>query len=199
MTDEDIDTLISAFMNGTRREILRRLILDQSYALEISKWVGVSQQAIYKQLDLLEKANLVSSVGTFPSTEGASRKLYRPTNFSILITDYSRNFIDVRKYDLPFDDGENKAATDRPTAELLKSLSDLNSKLDDLMKKRITLLKEKDDVVGALHSHIGGLTAANIVKSILWEYVDTGDPTAVAKKFDVTASYVMSVVESYLH
>ena len=197
MTDEDIDNLISAFMNGTRREILRRLIFDQSYAFEISKWIGVSQQAIYKQLDLLEKANLISSVGTVPSSEGANRKLYRPTNFSILITDYSRNFIDVRRYELPFDD--DNISSDEPPNELLKNLTALNSQLEDLMKRRISLLRDKDRVVGALHLFINRLSAANIEKSLLWEYVDTGDPEIVARKFNVTPSYVMGVVETYLH
>lgn len=197
MTDEDIDNLISAFMNGTRREILRRLILDQSYAFEISKWIGVSQQAIYKQLDLLEKANLISSVGIVPSNEGANRKIYRPTNFSILITDYSRNFIDVKRYELLFED--DNTPPDEPTIELLKNLTSINSQLEELMKKRISLLKEKDRTVGALHMFINRLSATNIEKSMLWEYVDTGDPEIVAKKFNVTPSYVMGVVETYLH
>ena len=78
MTDSNLDEFVSAILNNTRREILKCLTLDESYALQISRLVGISQQAVIKQLDLLERANLIESVGTFPSELGASRKIYRP-------------------------------------------------------------------------------------------------------------------------
>jgi len=48
---DDIDLFISAIENSTRREIIRMLTqLERSYALELSKSIGLSQQAILKQL-----------------------------------------------------------------------------------------------------------------------------------------------------
>ena len=199
MIDGDLDSLISALMNSTRREILRRLILDQSYALEISRQVGISQQAINKQLEFLEKANLISAVGLFPSTEGARRKIYRPTNFSTLVTDYSRNFIETRRYEISFDRDEASEEKNEDPKRIMDELEKVNSELDDLMKKRISLLKEKDRLLGSLHSFINGLEAADLEKNILREYVDSTDPEETARKLLVSPSYVMGVIEAYLH
>ena len=199
MIDGDLDTLISALMNNTRREILRRLILEESYALEISRSVGLSQQAINKQLELLERANLISAVGMIPSSEGARRKVYRPTNFSTLVTDYSRNFIEVRRYEIKFENGDLSYSLNNEPGKLVNDLNKINSSLENLMNERIALLKKKDAIIGALHTYINNLEAGTLEKNILWEYVDSSDPEGTARKFNVSPSYVMGVVESYLH
>jgi predicted transcriptional regulator len=199
MIDGDLDTLISALMNNTRREILRRLILEESYALEISRSVGISQQAINKQLDLLERANLISAVGMIPSSEGARRKVYRPTNFSTLVTDYSRNFIEVKRYEIRFENSDDSSTENAEPSKLIHDLEKVNSDLEKLMKERVSLLKKKDGIIGALHNHISNLEAGSLEKNILWEYVDSADPEGTARKFNVTPSYVMGVVETYLH
>ena len=82
-----------ALENNTRREMLKTLANDDSYALELSKLIGVSQQAINKQLDLLEKLGLISSAGMKISTIGPPRKVYKSSGFSTIIIDYSKNFM----------------------------------------------------------------------------------------------------------
>ncbi|WP_175266638.1 ArsR family transcriptional regulator [Acidiplasma cupricumulans] len=53
--EDDLWTLLNILENNTRRELLKMLANYDSYALELSKAMGISQQAINKQLDILEK------------------------------------------------------------------------------------------------------------------------------------------------
>jgi Predicted transcriptional regulators len=52
--DEELWSILMALENSTRREMLKTLANYDSYGLELSRMIGVSQQAINKQLDILE-------------------------------------------------------------------------------------------------------------------------------------------------
>ncbi len=198
MIDEEILSLISAIENNTRREILRGLILDQSYALQISRWIGVSQQAINKQLDLLEKANLILSAGVIPSSSGAPRKIYKPTGFSTLVADYSRNFIEVKRYEIPDREHEEIADTSIPPKELVEKLLETDEELDDLMDKRLELVRKKDSLLGRLHYYINTISPDEMTRNILIDYSDYMDPKYVSRKYNIPLTFVMQVVETYL-
>lgn len=199
MIDEEILALISAIENNTRREILRGLILDQSYALQISRWIGVSQQAINKQLDLLEKANLILPAGFMPSASGAPRKIYKPTGFSTLVADYSRNYIEVKRFELPGSDQEEKRERlNISPAELIKKLDSTNKLLDKIMEDRIKLVEKKDHLLGELHEFIYRIAPDDLTRNVLFEYCDSLDPEYVGRKFNIPVSIVMQIVENYL-
>lgn len=198
MIDEDILALISAIENNTRREILRSLILDQSYALQISRWIGVSQQAINKQLELLEKANLILSAGVMPSTSGAPRKIYKPTGFSTLIADYSRNFIEIKRYEIKESPDTEEVEEHVTPGEILARLRSTNDKLEDVMEVRSKLVWEKDRLLGSLHAYINEIASDDLTRNILLEYSDSMDPEYVAKRYNLPIGYVMQVVENYL-
>ena len=198
MIDEDILSLISAIENNTRREILRGLILDQSYALQISRWIGVSQQAINKQLDLLEKANLILSAGMLPSSSGAPRKIYKPTGFSTLVADYSRNFIEVKRYEIPEKETEERTEVSRAPKELMAALSRTEEDLNKLMERRLELVQKKDALLGRLHYYINSISPDELTRNILLDYCDYLDPEYVARRYNIPLTYVMQVVETYL-
>ena len=54
---DDIDILLSMVENPTRRRILESLVREPSYPLRLSKELGVSQQAVMKNLALMEPAS----------------------------------------------------------------------------------------------------------------------------------------------
>ncbi len=199
MIDEEILALISAIENNTRREILRGLILDQSYALQISRWIGVSQQAINKQLEFLEKANLILSAGVMPSASGAPRKIYKPTGFSTLVADYSRNYIEVKRFELPVSEGpgSDEYAHLNPR-ELINRLSATNTLLDKIMEDRIKLVEKKDHLLGKLHEYISSIAPDELTRNVLLEYCDSLDPEYVGRRFNIPVGFVMQIVENYL-
>lgn len=198
MIDEEILSLISAIENNTRREILRGLTLDQSYALQISRWIGVSQQAINKQLDLLEKANLILSAGFMPSSSGAPRKIYKPTGFSTLIADYSRNYIEIKRYEIPEKEQEEEPGQAYTPKELMANLSRTEEELGSLMEKRLELVQKKDSFLGKLHFYINRISPDELTRNILLDYCDYMDPEYVAGKYNIPLTYIMQVVETYL-
>ena len=58
---DNIDSLLEVLGNDTRRRILQLLADEPRYFIQLSKDLGVSQQAVLKHLELLEKNGFVSS------------------------------------------------------------------------------------------------------------------------------------------
>jgi ArsR family transcriptional regulator len=61
MSLEDMGVLLDILGNDTRRRILQLLADEPRYFIQLSKDLGVSQQAVLKHLDLLEKYGFISS------------------------------------------------------------------------------------------------------------------------------------------
>ena len=55
----DLDILLSMVENPTRRKILESLVKEPHYPLQLSKELGISQQAVMKNLNMLEKNGMV--------------------------------------------------------------------------------------------------------------------------------------------
>lgn len=197
MIDDSVENFIAALENSTRRGILKRLIFDESYALEISRWIGVSQQAINKQLELLERAKLISSVGTVPSNSGAPRKVYRPTGFSTLVIDYSRSFFEVKRVNIDYDEESNPQRLS-DNKELFDELSKVNVSIDKLMKERTELVKKKDAVISILHQRIADLPYENLTKNLLIDYLETLDIRKVSEKSGIPAEIVADIVNRFI-
>ncbi|EQD78983.1 transcriptional regulator, ArsR family protein, partial [mine drainage metagenome] len=147
MQDDRIEALIDAIENSTRREILRELTSFSSYATELSRLVGVSQQAINKHLFLLEKANLIHLVA---DSENGRKKIYIPSGFSSLIIDYSKNFFFVTKKDI-YDDAENTPDLDEGSS-LIDQLREVEGRIDSVTNERMKFLRLKDRIMERIHS-----------------------------------------------
>ena len=62
MDENDLDMLLAAIGNPTRRRILRKLVKETHYPLQLSKELSVSQQSIMKHLKVLEESDLEISM-----------------------------------------------------------------------------------------------------------------------------------------
>jgi predicted transcriptional regulator len=67
------DTAIRILENKVRREILKRLVREPHYPLQLSQQLDVSQQAVMKHLKLLEESGFVQS-SVVPSEKGGPPK-----------------------------------------------------------------------------------------------------------------------------
>ena len=198
MFDDEIEGLFEALENNTRREILRRLIRDDTYAFEMSRMIGVSQQAINKQLEMLLRANLISVVGVMPSSSGASRKIYRPTGFSTMVVDYSRNFFDVRRYPIDTDQkGKMEINSDRGT-DLITHLKDINQKIEEIMFQREKLVKKKDAILGKLNQKVAELSTDPVTREILTTFLDNLSVKETARKFGLPVDFVNEKINKLL-
>ncbi len=189
----DIDDFISAFENSTRREIIRLLTqFERSYALELSRATGISQQAINKQLDLLEKCNLVTSSGFVPSEYGARKKIYEPTGFSTVIIDYSRNFFSISRIQID-EDKNNGSIIGREDA--IRLLMEIQNDLDSLMKKRTDLIKEKDRIIYSLYKELEN--ADRITREVVYRYMNSFSVDDVSKDLSLPPDLVRKIIRDF--
>ncbi|MCL4334748.1 MAG: helix-turn-helix domain-containing protein [Candidatus Thermoplasmatota archaeon] len=193
---EDLDEFIAAMVNNTRRAILRRLTMEESYAMELSRLIGISQQAVIKHLSQLEQAKLISSVGLIPSREGASRKIYRPTGFSTLVVDYSRNFFSISKRDIPLTrDTDGDKDTDLET--LVGNLNNVNNRIEELMRRRTELIQEKDKIIREIRKRLSEDVSDQTSIDVISLYLDTLDVTQTAEASGVPEFIVKHVLKNY--
>src|SRR5512137_2530290 len=85
---KDLDMLLSVIENPTRRRILEALVREPHYPLQLSKELGMSQQAIMKHLKVLENNSLVRSYPEESDQGGPTRKRYVPTTKFTIIVDF---------------------------------------------------------------------------------------------------------------
>ncbi|GEM_PF-1111163 len=197
--DGDIEALIAAFENSTRREILRRLTYDVSYANELSRMIGVSQQAIIKHLYYLQESRLIRSVGVFHNSSGAARKIYKPTGFSTLIIDYARDFFQIEKIPLAFDDTDEGSATleKAPADHLFKELRRINSEIEQLNRDRASLIKRKARVIRQLREALSGPLQDSFIRDVLNTYIETLDVTESSRILNLPPVVVTNILRAY--
>ncbi len=189
MIDDEIEALIDAIENNTRREILRELTADASYAMELSRLVGVSQQAINKHLELLERANLIRLL---QDEDNGRKKIYLPQGFSSLIIDYSQHFLSVTKKDLDFD-GET---VNIPDGDYFDQLQKINADIDAVTNERALLIKTKDQILQKIHSETSAIAMDPVSRKIVNEYVETMNPEEVSRRTGIPEIIVKHVLST---
>lgn len=142
-----IDELLNAIENQTRREILKRLVEGRRYALQLAKDLRVSQQAIVKHLDVLEKSKIIKKAGMEKSDMGAPRKLYEVNRSFSIVIDVAPGIFEIREYDLD-DEGDFKFE-DEDFGEILDRIE---REIKEIEKRRIELLKMKERIIRKLSS-----------------------------------------------
>ncbi len=193
--DELIDYFLSAIENETRREILRMLTMDPSYALEMSRKTGISQQAINKQLYILEKAGLIALDGVIPSNTGPPRRIYRPTNFHTLVFDYSPNFVRVKLYDLTDESEDATISSIKDGEKPISLLREIDQRIDKIMEERGELLKVRDSIISALREEIGRKYSDSVSREVALRYIDSLDVMDVARKTGIPVSMVQAIIK----
>ena len=165
----------------------------------MSRMIGVSQQAINKQLEMLLRANLISVVGVIPSSSGASRKIYRPTGFSTMVVDYSRNFIEVRRYPIEADENAKIDVNSEKGSDLVTHLENINQKIEEIMFQRETLVKKKDAILGKLNQKVAELSPDPVTREILTTFLDNLSVEETARKFGLPEDFIREKIGKLLN
>ncbi len=97
----ELDELLAVLGNPLRRKILARVAKETHYPLQLSKELGVSQQAIMKHLRILRRYHLVRACERKSTSMGPPRKCFESTGqFSIRI-DFGPSDFETRLF--PFE------------------------------------------------------------------------------------------------
>ena len=72
----DLDQALAILQNNARRAILERLVREPHYPLQLADQIGISQQAVMKHLNMLEKADFVVKIKVASSKGGPPKNIY---------------------------------------------------------------------------------------------------------------------------
>ena len=156
MEQIDLDTLLAIIGNPTRRSILRKLVKEDHYPLQLSKELSISQQAIMKHLRVLEEAELVKSVFRRSDT-GPPRKFYVATKSLTIVIDMSPEQFseDLRFHEIEqvIKAGEDTKALRNAEnlrvklGEFMGTIATVNSQLVLIGRERDELLARKEEAL----------------------------------------------------
>jgi len=171
----DIDSILSAIENRTRREILSRLIHGEVYPLQLSRELGISQQAVMKHLYILEKTNIVRMRGIEKSEVGPNRKIYSLDESFILNIYLTPYFFDIRKREINNYD-ENIGNVDDPIL-MLKKIDEEIEELEEKIAQKISIKKK---ILSIIDNEIIPRMDSDIEREIFSEYIKSWNEEYVA-------------------
>lgn len=151
MVEDDLDTLLAVIGNPTRRQILRKLVKEEHYPLQLSRELRVSQQAIMKHLEVLEKNELVQSVFQKSDTGGPPRRYYTATKSLTIVIDLGPELFNE---ELRMHGEEDRVIEGVPDTEALRKAENLRIKLAEFMQsiakvneRLVELADERDELI----------------------------------------------------
>ena len=208
-SSEELDALLTVLSNHTRRRIMRKLVQETHYALQLSKELRVSQQAICKHLTFMEKKGLVRS-RYVPAPEGPPRKMYEPSrNFTITISigpgifDTSIKEMgdeEIREYTELREDFRKILHSQNYKERILMIydlLSKLNKELSQLDRKRMELMRIKQDVLNEANSLINDLYDEYLHRSVLYTLMQEGDRSVeeISQTLDLRENIIRRIIQ----
>ena len=185
MSENEIDMLLAIIGNPTRRQILRKLVKEEHYPLQLSRELRVSQQAIMKHLDVLEKNDLVRSDYQKSESGGPRRKYYEATRSFTIVIDLGPELFneELRVHDKPMvieaaDDVSSLSEAENlrvKLAEYSQSISLINSRLAEISTQRDELLVRKKEAMHRVNQIIDTLCDDYIERKILRHLITEDD------------------------
>ena len=158
----DFDEALTILENPTRRQILKRLVKEPHYPLQLSELLDVSQQAVVKHLRVLEKSGFVDSERVPSEKGGPPKKMYTVNQSFSLRLDLGPDLFRAEHRRIPaggpmrlsnrlppeLDGVVDRLGTRRklPMVEAMGVLSELDSELERIDGHR--------DAVIALHQQV---------------------------------------------
>ena len=189
----DLDALLSVVENPTRRRILEALVREPHYPLQLSRELGMSQQAIMKHLKVLEDHDMVRSHVEESDQGGPNRKIYVPTTKFTIIVDFGPGLFETTFVKLAMgsmhwerllpraapgpaelpDIGARMLALRMAVAEVDEALQELQAKREQLIGRKEAVLEEAVRIIE------GSIEDYNI-RRVVYMYVQS--PTQSARE-----------------
>ena len=171
----DLDILLSMVENPTRRKILESLVKEPHYPLQLSKELGISQQAVMKNLNMLEKTGMVVSYQV-SSSMGPMRTVYEPSSEFTLVIDMRNGMFSARMIE---PSAEDEGGFENVKMESLKKtrqdISEIDKKIEELNKERSKLIREREKVIGTAMATTNDAGCGYAHRSLMYEILNEPD------------------------
>jgi ArsR family transcriptional regulator len=187
---DNIDVLLEVLGNDTRRRILQLLADEPRYFIQLSKDLGVSQQAVLKHLEVLERNGFVSSFDKDSDFAAPKRKYYQLNRSCMLAIGITRDAVQFVFHDIPQESARSKVlqpgfkTLQRQLLELeqesdpskILNLSDsllkeINAKLTELANTEIALLRLRQSITRTAHEAIRNAFDQDLQRQILYSTI----------------------------
>jgi len=183
----DLDILLSMVENPTRRKILESLVKEPHYPLQLSKELGISQQAVMKNLNMLEKNGMVVSYQV-SSSMGPMRTVYEPNSEFTLVIDMRNGMFSARMIE---PSKEEEVGFDDVKMESLKktrqTISEIDTKIEELNKERSKLIREREKVMASAMSNLNGTDCGYAHRNLMYEILNEPDRSMEQLSEDLNA------------
>ena len=215
--NERIEQLLDMLGNGTRRRILKALAEEPRYFNELSRAVGVSQQAVLKHLEILVEAGVVTSFRAKSDLAGPDRKYYQLDRPFYLSIEVSTGAVGIELQDLdrkskrePEEKWERRVS-DRirqleqasGVSEMIEISEGILKELDDeiqrLDKRKFSLMQGKRMIMRRVHEEIRGSFDSDLERRILYAWLAEGghiDLETLSESLDKREKEVRQAVDS---
>lgn len=173
----DIDVLLSMVENPNRRKILTALVKEPQYPLQLSKELGISQQAVMKNLNVLEKNGMVISYQE-SSLIGPMRTVYEPSSEFTIIIDMRNSMFSTRMIELETtteQESEELSQDLMNLEEVREKISDIDKKIEELNKERSKNIREKEALIASVISELDDTQYGYNHRNILYEIMNEPD------------------------
>src|SRR6266851_2533321 len=174
MKERELDSVLQIIENPVRRRIIKRLSQEPSYALQLSKELGLGQPLVAKHLALMERAGLVTSA-LESSPNGPERRRYSLAKSISITMDVAPHLFKERAISFNTSPGgkgskgmnaplgkrvqEALAAPDEKERLSLIShvLSDVDLRIGTVEEERVSLLAVRNELMNEAARIVGRL------------------------------------------
>ena len=186
---DNIDLLLEVLGNDTRRRILQLLADEPRYFIQLSKDLGVSQQAVLKHLVLFERNGFVTSFEGDSEYAAPKRKYYQLNRSCMLAIGITKDAVQFAFHDIPQDGKAKPPQTEfkslqhklleleresEPSRILNVSdslLKEINAKLTEIANTEIALLGLKQRITRTAHEAIRKAFEEDLQRQILYSTI----------------------------
>lgn len=203
----NLDMLLSVIENPTRRRILMALVREPHYPLQLSKELGMSQQAVMKHLKLLETMNLVRSYPEQSDQGGPTRRRYVPTTKFTIIVDFGPGLFDAelvtvairdvdREEELAEEDANELTGVGEKANQLREMVAGIDGELLGLQSSRDRLIEMKERALEEAAHLAENQIDDYQVRRVVFEYIKRPEltPEQIAELLDLRDDVVHETI-----
>ena len=190
MSLNNIDVLLGVIGNETRRKILQLLADEPRYFIQLSRDLGVSQQAVLKHLEILERNGFVTSYEEESSFPAPKRKYFQLNMSCMLAVGITSDAVEFVFQDIPrkeaveeIDEKELKSILrevdmleqENDPMELLNQsdtlLKEINTRLKEILEIESFLLRMRQRITKVAHGAIRSSFGEELHRHILYSTI----------------------------
>jgi len=151
ITMKMMNELLAMIENPTRRRIIEALTMEPHYPFQLAKELGISQPAVVKHLDLLERNGLVAAHQE-ESRNGPKRTVYTTTSEFTITVDV-RNGMFTARLAVP-DDRADEEERIEGLKETRENISFIDEQIAELERMRSAMIRKRESLISSAISAV---------------------------------------------